>query len=171
MDYVDLPIVDLSKAATPKGRALLADLAKQAMIEYGFFYVISHGYTTEQMISRTLEPEVINVGDVAEFLTGGLYRATRHRTLTWQSTYQVTQPPPDQRGHTRAGAFYFAFPDDSTPLSPVLQRVGIRYRFEDEKAPTAEQWHKVRISSYGPSDVTKKDEQLITGVDVKHYYN
>ena len=39
-----------------------------------------------------------------EFLSGGHYRATIHR---------VVQPPPDQRGHTRLGAFYFAIPDDA----------------------------------------------------------
>lgn len=104
-----------------------------------------------------------------EFLSGGYYRATIHR---------VVQPPADQRGCTRVGAFYFAMADDDVVLkplkeSPVLQREGIVRRFEDESAPTTEQWRKARTSAYGKSDLKKTDErveeEVINGVVVKHY--
>ena len=64
---------------------------------------------------------MVNVGDATEMLSGGFYKGTIHR---------VVQPPADQRGFTRLGAYYFALPEDGVKLvplkeSPVLQRVGI----------------------------------------------
>lgn len=113
---------------------------------------------------------VINAGDAMEFLSGGYYRATIHR---------VVQPPPDQRGYTRLGAFYFAIPDDAVVLaplanSPVLQRVGIERRFDDAHAPTAEVWRKGRTAAYGKSELKKVEdkrveEEYINGVLVRHY--
>ncbi|TBU25818.1 Clavaminate synthase-like protein [Dichomitus squalens] len=111
---------------------------------------------------------VINAGDGMEFLSGGYYKATIHR---------VVQPPVDQRGTTRVGAFYFAMTDDDVVLkplaeSPVLQRVGIVRRFEDENAPTTEQWRRARTSAYGQTELKRKDnveEEVINGVVVKHY--
>lgn len=49
MDYADLAIIDLSKAHTPEGRAQLAIQARDAMRDIGFFYVINHGYSQEQV--------------------------------------------------------------------------------------------------------------------------
>lgn len=104
-----------------------------------------------------------------EFISGGFYKATIHR---------VVQPPVDQRGYTRLGAFYFAIPDDDVQLvpvenSPVLQRHGIERRFSDKDAPTAEIWRKGRTAAYGKSDLAKAqngvEEEYINGVLVKHY--
>lgn len=113
---------------------------------------------------------VINAGDALEFLSGGFYRATIHR---------VVQPPEDQRQNTRLGVFYFVMPDDDTKLvpfvdSPVLKRVGITRRFEDEAAPTMEAWRKARTSAYGhselkPSSEKGVEEEVIGGVVVRHY--
>lgn len=88
------------------------------------------------------------------------------------------QPPADQRGLTRVGAFYFAMCDDDVRLVPpqgsaALERVGTVRRFEDKEAPTMEEWRKARTSAYGQTELTKKDavveEELISGVVVKHY--
>ena len=104
-----------------------------------------------------------------EFLSGGYYRATIHR---------VVQPPQDQRGYPRLGAFYFAMTDDAIKLIPyaessVLQRHGIHRRFKEEDAPTTEQWRKGRTSAYGKSELKKTvdgvEEEVINGVVVKHY--
>lgn len=105
-----------------------------------------------------------------EFLSGGFYKATIHR---------VVQPPTDQRGYTRLGAFYFAIPDDSVRLSPVegspvLQKYGIQRRFSDTDAPTAEVWRKARTSAYGQTslktgETNGVEEEYINGVLVKHY--
>ncbi|KAI8989247.1 Clavaminate synthase-like protein [Trametes punicea] len=112
---------------------------------------------------------VVNAGDAMEFLSGGFYKATIHR---------VFQPPADQRGHTRVGAFYFAMTDDNVRLvpfaeSPVLQRVGIMRRCDDADALTMEQWRRARTSAYGQSELKRKDEvveeEVINGVVVKHY--
>ncbi|KAI0752458.1 Clavaminate synthase-like protein [Daedaleopsis nitida] len=112
---------------------------------------------------------VVNAGDSMEFLTGGFYKATIHR---------VVQPPADQRGHTRLGAFYFAMADDDVRLKPVagspaLERAGVVRRFEDETAPTMEQWRRARTSAYGQSELKKRDdkveEEVINGVVVQHY--
>ncbi|KAJ3552261.1 hypothetical protein NM688_g4242 [Phlebia brevispora] len=113
---------------------------------------------------------VINTGDSMEFLSGGYYRGTIHR---------VIQPPADQRGYPRVGAYYFAFPDDNVRLvppldSPVLQKLGIKRRFADSEAPTSAEWRKAVTSAYGKTILTKgKDERIeeeyINGVLVKHY--
>ncbi|EIW79588.1 Clavaminate synthase-like protein [Coniophora puteana RWD-64-598 SS2] len=113
---------------------------------------------------------VVNAGDALEFLTGGYYKGTIHR---------VRQPPADQQSYTRLGVFYFAMPDDAvrlTPLtaSPVLQRAGIQRRFEDNAAPTMEQWRRGRTSAYGASELKRSkedgvEEEVINGVLVKHY--
>ncbi|GLB39565.1 putative non-haem dioxygenase in morphine synthesis N-terminal [Lyophyllum shimeji] len=113
---------------------------------------------------------VINAGDALEFLSGGFYPATIHR---------VVQPPEDQRQHTRLGVFYFVMPDDATKLvplvdSPVLKRVGVKRRFEDDAAPTMEAWRKGRTAAYGqtelkPASEKGVEEEIIGGVVVKHY--
>ncbi|KAJ3764434.1 Clavaminate synthase-like protein [Lentinula raphanica] len=115
---------------------------------------------------------VVNSGDAMDFLSGGLYRATIHR---------VVQPPPDQRQYTRLGIFYFCMADDDVKLapliaSPVLQRLGIKRRFErDEDAPVMAEWRKTRTAAYGQSVLSKSTEEedveqeIIQGVVVKHY--
>lgn len=108
-----------------------------------------------------------------EFLSGGYYKATIHR---------VVQPPPDQQGYNRLGAFYFAIPDDNVKLSPllespVLQRLGVSDRFKggDEFVPpTSGEYRKARVAAYGQSEVKKgkqdgTEEQVLAGVLVKHY--
>lgn len=53
VDYADLAVLDLSQAHTSEGLALLAEQARSAMREQGFFYVINHGLSTEQVRSIT----------------------------------------------------------------------------------------------------------------------
>ncbi|KIP02801.1 hypothetical protein PHLGIDRAFT_122142 [Phlebiopsis gigantea 11061_1 CR5-6] len=114
---------------------------------------------------------VINAGDCMEFLSGGRYKATIHR---------VVQPPVDQQGYERVGAFYFAFPDENVKLvpfaeSPVLQRVGITRRFADAEAPTVTAWRKGRTAAYGITQLKKSEEkpgieeEYINGILVEHY--
>lgn len=112
---------------------------------------------------------MVNVGDSLEMLTGGFYKATIHR---------VVQPPRDQRGCTRLGAFYFAMCNDDVRLvpftgSPVLQRVGVVRKIDDGDAPTMSEWRKGRGKAYGLTELKRKDdvveEQVINGVVVKHY--
>ncbi|KAN0094766.1 Clavaminate synthase-like protein [Tylopilus felleus] len=113
---------------------------------------------------------VVNAGDALDFLTGGYYKGTVHR---------VVQPPPDQQEYTRLGVFYFVSADDHTKLipmreSPLLQRVGINPRCEDNVAPTMEQWRKGRTGAYGQSELKQAqekgvEEETINGVIVKHW--
>jgi hypothetical protein len=49
VEYADLAIIDLSKADTVAGRKALAAEVVRAMASHGFFYVINHGYTQEQV--------------------------------------------------------------------------------------------------------------------------
>ena len=49
VEYADLAIIDLSKAKTEVGRKALAAEMVSAMATHGFFYVIGHGYTQEQV--------------------------------------------------------------------------------------------------------------------------
>ncbi|KAK7053088.1 hypothetical protein VNI00_004409 [Paramarasmius palmivorus] len=119
---------------------------------------------------------IVNAGDAMESFSGGYYKATIHR---------VFQPPADQRGVTRLGAYYFNIPDDHVKLvprtdSPLLQRLGIQRRFEsDDKTPTMEEWRKSRTLAYGQNKgnlkvgeqqgEAKVDEEIINGIVVKHY--
>ncbi|TRM58072.1 hypothetical protein BD626DRAFT_586345 [Schizophyllum amplum] len=48
LEYADLAIIDLSKAATAEGRKALAEEVSEALRSRGFFYVVNHGYTQEQ---------------------------------------------------------------------------------------------------------------------------
>lgn len=113
---------------------------------------------------------VINAGDALEFLSGQFYKATIHR---------VVQPPEDQRDLTRLGVFYFAQTNDDIKLvpleqSPVLRRVGIIRRCDDNIAPTMEEWRKGRIGAYGQKPLKEGkvkgvEEDIINGVVVRHY--
>ncbi|KAG1859262.1 Clavaminate synthase-like protein [Suillus subluteus] len=113
---------------------------------------------------------LMNIGDSMEFLTGGFYKGTIHR---------VVQPPIDQRGYTRLSMIYFSFLNDDVKLvplmaSPVLQRVGVERRCEDDAAPTMKAWRVARISAYGASDLQKGkepgiEEEVLNGIVVKHY--
>jgi isopenicillin N synthase-like dioxygenase len=117
---------------------------------------------------------VVNAGDMIEFLCGGFYKTAIHR---------VHQPPVDQGGYQRLGVYYFSMADNDARLvpfsdSPALQRAGIKRRFEDKDAPTAESWRRVRTSAYGHSekifgtkteDKGKIEEEEIQGVKVQHW--
>lgn len=93
----------------------------------------------------------------------------------------MVQPPSDQRQRTRLGIFYFCMADDDVRLaplvaSPVLQRVGIKRRFEkDEDAPLMVEYRKSRTAAYGKSELTRStkekdvEEEVIEGIVVKHY--
>ncbi|KAG1814752.1 uncharacterized protein BJ212DRAFT_1481937 [Suillus subaureus] len=48
VEFADLPIIDLSKAQTPKGRAELYPHLRDALRTHSFLYVINHGYTQAQ---------------------------------------------------------------------------------------------------------------------------
>lgn len=49
VEWADIPIIDISKAGTPEGRAELAPRARDAMRTQGFLYIINHGYTQTQV--------------------------------------------------------------------------------------------------------------------------
>ncbi len=104
-----------------------------------------------------------------DMLSGGFYKGTIHR---------VVQPPADQRGVTRLGAYYFAMTDDDVKLvpfveSPVLKRVGVKRRIEDNDAPTMGEWRKGRAMAYGFKETKRRDdgmeEQIVNGIAVTHY--
>ena len=127
------------------------------------------GYIMMSAANNVL-PQVINAGDVMEFLSGGFYKATIHR---------VVQPPADQRGYERLGVFYFCKADDNLKLvpfseSPVLQRVGIKRLCEDKDAPTMLEWRKSRTAGYGVAELklnsnSGHEEEVVEGVLVTHY--
>lgn len=49
VEWANIPIIDISKASTPEGRAELAPRARDAMRTQGFLYIINHGYTQTQV--------------------------------------------------------------------------------------------------------------------------
>ncbi|OAX38740.1 Clavaminate synthase-like protein [Rhizopogon vinicolor AM-OR11-026] len=48
LEYIDLEIIDFSKADTEEGRAALADQVKKGLRNQGFLYIVNHGYTQEE---------------------------------------------------------------------------------------------------------------------------
>ena len=127
------------------------------------------GYSSPWDVYYIFGPQVINTGDTLEMLSGGFYKGTIHR---------VVQPPADQRGVPRLGAYYFAMTDDDVRIlpfaeSPVLKRVGIERKIEDKDAPTMGEWRKGRYVTYGLTKTTRKDngmeEHMVNGIAVKHY--
>ncbi|OSX57459.1 hypothetical protein POSPLADRAFT_1157104, partial [Postia placenta MAD-698-R-SB12] len=112
---------------------------------------------------------VVNSGDAMDFLSGGFYKCTIHR---------VVQPPPDQRGLTRLGIFYFAMPHDDVKLvprldSPVLQRAGVKRRCSDDRAPTMKSWRQGRVRGYGFVQLKKREdgheEEIVDGLPVTYF--
>jgi isopenicillin N synthase-like dioxygenase len=53
VDWADLAVIDLSKAATVEGRQSFSKMICEAMTTNGFFYVINHGYTPEQVCQHS----------------------------------------------------------------------------------------------------------------------
>jgi len=49
VEYAELAIIDLSKAATTEGKAKLAVELRTALTTHGFFYIINHGYTQAEV--------------------------------------------------------------------------------------------------------------------------
>lgn len=50
VEYANLAIIDLAKAATIEGRGELVLQVKKALANHGFFYAINHGYTQAQVL-------------------------------------------------------------------------------------------------------------------------
>ena len=58
VEWADLPIVDISKAHTPEGRAELAPQMHDAMRTHGFLYIVNHGLTQAQV---RLPPTIVGL--------------------------------------------------------------------------------------------------------------
>ena len=63
MDFVDLAIIDLSKAHTLEGRAELAPQLRDALRTNGFIYAINHGYTQAQVSLIITFPSLTHFAD------------------------------------------------------------------------------------------------------------
>ncbi|KAG6835985.1 hypothetical protein H0H93_012534 [Arthromyces matolae] len=48
LDFADLAIIDLAKYSTPEGKSQLVEDVRNAMSTIGFFYVVNHGFSSEQ---------------------------------------------------------------------------------------------------------------------------
>lgn len=71
----------------------------------------------------------------------------------------MVAPPEDQRQYNRTGLLYFARPHNDTVLkpitdSPVLQKAGVKPRFETEV--TMEQWVKAKQTLQLNPEIAKK---------------
>ncbi|KAF9238971.1 hypothetical protein BU15DRAFT_74938 [Melanogaster broomeanus] len=116
------------------------------------------------------DSNIVNAGDVLEFLTGGFYKAPSIVSYNLLPTNHVTPV---------SGSSTSPTPDDSIKLiplseSPVLQRAGIECKCDDSIAPAAGAWRVARVSAYGSSTLKKSEEQnieeeVLHGILVKHY--
>ncbi|KAG1900126.1 Clavaminate synthase-like protein [Suillus fuscotomentosus] len=75
LEYADLAIIDISKASSEEGLAALAIELREALLKFGFFYVVNHGY------SQTQTARMFDIADVPfSAVTDGekqLYASTR----------------------------------------------------------------------------------------------
>lgn len=71
VNWAELPIVDLSKAATPEGRAELVPVVREAMHTYGFMYVINHGLSPMQ-VSLVLQHYSFSTDTIADTTNGSI---------------------------------------------------------------------------------------------------
>ncbi len=70
MDYADLAVIDLSKAASETGRIELAQQIRGALKTAGFFYVVNHGLSTSQASPSSLS---LNIHDLNANLRLGAF--------------------------------------------------------------------------------------------------
>ncbi|RSH86304.1 uncharacterized protein EHS24_004546 [Apiotrichum porosum] len=121
---------------------------------------------------------VVNTADALEFLSGGVFKATRHR---------VVRPPLDQADLIRYILIHFARTRRDLPLNPIWESPVVKAAgtnpFQDRidaggKAPTQDEWLRERIrrtgNSYAPSNkggsgVNNKVEEEILGTKVQYY--
>ena len=59
MDWADIPIVDVSAANTPEGRASLVSTIRDAMHSVGMFYVVNHGLPQSEVCLSLALPHLI----------------------------------------------------------------------------------------------------------------
>lgn len=92
---------------------------------------------------------VVNTADALQFLSGGLFKATRHR---------VMRPPNDQADIIRYILIHFARVRRDLPLNPIwdspLVAASGKNAFQarldaGEQAPTQDEWLKERIKRTG----------------------
>ena len=108
---------------------------------------------------------VVNTADALDFLTGGVFKATRHR---------VIRPPKDQAGIIRYILIHFArFRRDLVldPIwaSPVVKAHG-RHAFREridagESAPTQDEWLRERIRRTGNELCERNNWTLLSRID------
>ncbi|WWC98777.1 hypothetical protein V866_005670 [Kwoniella sp. B9012] len=119
---------------------------------------------------------VVNTADALEFLTGGVFKATRHR---------VIRPPPDQADIIRYILIHFARVKRDLELNPIwespLVQAHGKNAFQDRidnggKAPTQDEWLRERIRRTGHElyDDNKKSkngrvEEEVLGRKVEYY--
>ncbi|KAG2049675.1 Clavaminate synthase-like protein [Suillus hirtellus] len=58
LEYADLATIDISKASSEEGFAALAIELREALLNFGFFYVVNHGY------SQTQTARMFDIADV-----------------------------------------------------------------------------------------------------------
>ncbi|WWC72411.1 uncharacterized protein I206_106373 [Kwoniella pini CBS 10737] len=119
---------------------------------------------------------VVNTADALEFLTGGVFKATRHR---------VIRPPSDQADIIRYILIHFARVKRDLELNPIWESPLVKEKgknaFQDRienggKAPTQDEWLRERIRRTGHElyDNNKKTaqgrvEEEVLGRKVEYY--
>ncbi|KAJ3711648.1 hypothetical protein DFJ43DRAFT_1044312 [Lentinula guzmanii] len=175
------------------------------MSNQGFFYLIGHGYSKEQMerMFDIADVPFSQVGDqekekyLASMKQAGSYQGYKLRrfwhvdngVLDQVETYNSKRPPTipsyldclSMNVLARLMALGLELPEETlldmhsgmvTPkptilgllysqvASPVLQRLGIKRRFErDEDAPVMAEWRKATTAPYGQSVLSKSTEE------------
>ncbi|KAL7422612.1 hypothetical protein Q5752_003260 [Cryptotrichosporon argae] len=119
---------------------------------------------------------VVNTADALEFLTGGVFKATRHR---------VVRPPPDQADINRYILIHFARAKLDLPLNPIWESPVVKARgknaFQDRidaggNAPTQDEWLRERIRrtghelyDHGSKSSAGRVEEEVLGRKVEYY--
>ncbi|KDR76935.1 hypothetical protein GALMADRAFT_246074 [Galerina marginata CBS 339.88] len=86
LDYADLPIIDLAAYRSSDEHSILAQQARDAMTTHGFFYVVNHGYTSEQT------ERIFDIADIPFARVGDEEKRTYVGKMKETGSYQGYKP-------------------------------------------------------------------------------
>ncbi|KAL0572442.1 hypothetical protein V5O48_009511 [Marasmius crinis-equi] len=102
---------------------------------------------------------IVNAGDSLEFVSGGFYTATIHRTV---------QPPLNQHNVARLAIAHLNHNNNNVKLVPVVsQQADIKRYFEDDKVLTVTEWKMRRTLGYGNTKTELKEGVMYGGSKVQ----
>ncbi|KAG2347243.1 Clavaminate synthase-like protein [Suillus weaverae] len=126
LEYADLAIIDISKASSEEGRAALAIELREALLNFGFFYVVNHGYSQAQT-ARMFDIADVPFSAVTDS-EKQIYASTRKQNGVLQGYTSVQYADNDDRVRDQLEQYCISrdvtkrrHPEALVPLLPEIQ--------------------------------------------------